>query len=488
MTVPAETNSFEYAGDGTKNAWSFPIYFLSNLDLKVIRRNADGTEATLTYATDYTVSGAGNLSGGTVTPVHTTTVGATYVIYRDPPVTQTQTLQNGSALPAASIIRSLDKLTMISARLKERVNSDHAAANAAETAARIAADITLAGMITGGGDFETLVAELVTAFSQREQYYLAEKVTYLPMAPLSHAGGTPGISLKYSTGWITGNKVHRVIKPTIGILQSMTFEGAGGGSGGGTSGPAGSEPSTGPGGAGGGYVYRTIDAADLPTEFVMVSGRGGLAGGWDKTVTYPGGADTQGWIMDVGAGGNGGPSALIDAADWNVLGLNDSARLTAFLALSEEARVALSILYCGPGIAAPAINIAENTEGSGGLAYGGDINRAGNDGAGGGYWTPSSDPFYVANGIYGGGGACGSRLNNDGLWETSPMGIDGLIGQVAGRGGTPKKSQGNHDGAWGSDLGGGGAGGQASAAQSNRVMPGGMGGQGGWRVICNYSV
>lgn len=351
--------------------------------------------------------------------------------------------------------------------------------------------------VTGAADAEVAtdlatLGQIIAAMMTQEMEFPADNVTFLPMAPLSHAGGTPGISCKYGTGYITGNKVWRFTKPTLSLLNSITVDGASGGAGGGTSGPADGEPSVGPGGAGGSYTIKTFAVADFPDVVVFLSGRGGLAGGWDKTVVYPYGADTQGWITEVGAGGDGGPSAMLDEADWNALGANDSARLTAFLALSETARISLSILYCGPGKAAPAIDVEKNVEGEGGIAYGGDLNLPGNDGAGGAYYSSLDDPYYPADGIKGAGGACGARQNNDGLWETSHFGVGGIIGQVAGRGGTPKRSAGNHDGGWGSDAGGGGGGGQAGQAQSyggyTRVIPGGMGGPGRWRVRCNYRV
>lgn len=354
--------------------------------------------------------------------------------------------------------------------------------------APMAGNLPMAGnKVTGAADAEVAtdlatLGQIIAAMMTREQYYLAELTTYLPMAPLSHAGGTPGVDCKFGDGYLTATKVHRWVKPTSPFLRTVTFEGASGGAGGGTSGPSGGEPSTGPGGAGGAYTIKTFAVADLPDEGVLISGGGGLAGGWDKTVSYPDGPDTQGWITEIGAGHDGGASAFIDAADWTPLGADDAARLVAFNAMSENARISLCILYCSPGKAAPAIDVEENVEGEGGIAYGGDLNRAGNDGGGGAYWSE--------NGIaYGVGGACGARQNNDGLWETSHFGVGGIIGQVAGRGGVPKSWLGNHDGAWGSDWGGGGGGGQATGpGQTGRVIPGGMGGAGGWRVRCDYRV
>ncbi len=379
-------------------------------------------------------------------------------------------------MPAKSEIRPIGGV------IEEFVRVSVANGVSGEATLRTAADLVLAGMITGGGDFETLMEQFVAAFTAKEQYFPAENFTYLPMAPFSEAGGTPGVSCKFGDGYITGNKVHRWTKPTTSLLRSVTVDGASGGAGGGTSGPSGGEPSTGPGGPGGSYTMKTFDPADLPSVVVFISGRGGLAGGWDKTVTYPDGPGTQGWITEIGKGGDGGPSAMLDEADWNGLGADDAARLTAFLALSESAKIALCILYCSPGKAARPLDEIENEEGQGGIAYGGDLNRAGNDGAGGAHWSTDGIRFGI-------GGACGSRQNNDGLWETGHFGVGGIIGQIAGRGGVPKSSAGNHDGAWGSDWGGGGGGGQATGpGQDGRVIPGGMGGAGGWRVRCDFGL
>lgn len=333
---------------------------------------------------------------------------------------------------------------------------------------------------------DTRAAELIAAVSNAEIYFDAERTTYIPRAPLSHAGGTPGISGKFSDTYLTDYGVHRWTKPTISFLVGIIVEGASGGAGGGTSGPATGEPSTGPGGAGGAYTLKEFNPADVPAEVVFLSGGRGMAGGWDKTVSYPNGPDTQGWIFDVGAGGDGGHSAMLDAADWDGLGADDAARIVAFKALSLDAKIALCLLYCSPGLAAPAIDVEENVEGEGGMAYGGDINLSGNDGAGGAYWVASDIPYYPADGILGGGGACGSRVNNDGLWDTGYHGVGGVVGQLTGRGGTPKKSLGNHDGGWGSDWGGGGGGGQASTEQDSRVVPGGAGGSGGWRLKLKF--
>src|SRR5688572_9711243 len=70
-SVPAAT-AFEYAGDGTSKAFSFPVRFLENADLRVSLIAVDAetdeeTETLQTLTTHYAVSGAGTANGGTVT-------------------------------------------------------------------------------------------------------------------------------------------------------------------------------------------------------------------------------------------------------------------------------------------------------------------------------------------------------------------------------------------------------------------------------------
>ena len=67
MTVSTTTSKVSYSGNGSTTAFSVGFYFLANSHLKVIVRASDGTETVKTLTTDYTVSGAGNPSGGTVT-------------------------------------------------------------------------------------------------------------------------------------------------------------------------------------------------------------------------------------------------------------------------------------------------------------------------------------------------------------------------------------------------------------------------------------
>lgn len=117
MTVTATTARVEYAGNGATTAFTVPFYFLANADLKVYQA---GTLKTIT--THYTVSGAGNPAGGTVTFGTAPAAGQDVVIFRDPAITQATDYTPNDPFPAESHERALDRLTMIAQRLSDRAD------------------------------------------------------------------------------------------------------------------------------------------------------------------------------------------------------------------------------------------------------------------------------------------------------------------------------------------------------------------------------
>ena len=119
MTVTATTSRITYAGNGSTTTFAVPYYFLSNSDLALIKTTAAGVQTALTLTTDYSVTGAGVLSGGSVTLVAAPAATETLIIYRDPSVTQTTDYQPNDPFPAETHERALDKLTMIGQRLKD---------------------------------------------------------------------------------------------------------------------------------------------------------------------------------------------------------------------------------------------------------------------------------------------------------------------------------------------------------------------------------
>lgn len=117
MTVTTTSSRVEYTGNGVTTAFSVNFYFLANGDLKVYQ---NGTLKALT--THYTVTGAGNPAGGTVTFLSAPTNGHSIVIFRDPALTQSVDYQANDPFPAETHEQALDRLTMIAQRLDDRLD------------------------------------------------------------------------------------------------------------------------------------------------------------------------------------------------------------------------------------------------------------------------------------------------------------------------------------------------------------------------------
>lgn len=122
MTVSASTSRADYTGNGTTTAFSVPFYFLENSHLKVIKTSTAGIATTLVLTTDYSVSGAGVLAGGTVTTVTAPAAGEKLSILRNVPVDQQTNYVPNDPFPAESHEAALDKLTMIAQQANEGLN------------------------------------------------------------------------------------------------------------------------------------------------------------------------------------------------------------------------------------------------------------------------------------------------------------------------------------------------------------------------------
>jgi hypothetical protein len=122
MTISTTASRISYNGNGTTVAFSFPYRFLTNADLTVIRVAANGTETTLALGTDYTVTGADDDAGGTVTCVTAPVSGARLVIYRSVAITQEVDYITGDSFPAETHERALDRLTMVAQQLQDAVD------------------------------------------------------------------------------------------------------------------------------------------------------------------------------------------------------------------------------------------------------------------------------------------------------------------------------------------------------------------------------
>jgi len=114
MTVASSTSTVSYAGDGATVAFSVPYYFLADGDLVVyVVVDSTSVPTIKTLTTHYTVTGAGNLAGGTVTMLTAPASGETIHIDRWVTPTQGVDYVENDDFPAETHEQALDRLTML---------------------------------------------------------------------------------------------------------------------------------------------------------------------------------------------------------------------------------------------------------------------------------------------------------------------------------------------------------------------------------------
>lgn len=119
MSIQTETSWVQYAGNNSAvTPYPVPFLFFENAHLKVIQTSSAGADTVLQLGTDYTVTGAGNPAGGSITTAAAWAAANKITIYRDPPFTQMVDYVNQDAFPAETHESALDKVTMLAQTLK----------------------------------------------------------------------------------------------------------------------------------------------------------------------------------------------------------------------------------------------------------------------------------------------------------------------------------------------------------------------------------
>lgn len=121
MTVAVETVKNVYAGTGTTGPFSYNFKIWADSDLTVIQTDENGVEDVLVLDVDYTVTGAGVSTGGTVTLTAVIPITDTLTILRDMPILQGQNWTTGT-LTSASLNDSADKLDHQIQQVKEEAD------------------------------------------------------------------------------------------------------------------------------------------------------------------------------------------------------------------------------------------------------------------------------------------------------------------------------------------------------------------------------
>lgn len=111
MTLSTTTVRATASGPGSTGTFAFKITAAS--DLVVYKTDADGVTSTLSYPTDYTVSGVGDAAGGTVTLATALVSGESIEMVRATPTTQSTAFRTLGTFRPESHEDALDRLTMI---------------------------------------------------------------------------------------------------------------------------------------------------------------------------------------------------------------------------------------------------------------------------------------------------------------------------------------------------------------------------------------
>ena len=124
MTVSSTTVKNSYSGNSSTTVFAYSFKIFADTDLQVIIRSSTGTETTKTLTTHYTVSGAGDASGGNVTFTsgNTPATGETVVIRRGVPQTQAIDYIANDPFPAESHEEGLDRATMTTQQVQEELD------------------------------------------------------------------------------------------------------------------------------------------------------------------------------------------------------------------------------------------------------------------------------------------------------------------------------------------------------------------------------
>tara|TARA_R110000803_G_scaffold124079_1_gene191895 strand:- start:1656 stop:3830 length:2175 start_codon:yes stop_codon:yes gene_type:complete len=123
MTISTTLDRISYAGNGSTTPFSFPYLFFADADLTVILVvDSTGVETIKTITSHYTITGAGDQSGGTVTMATPPASGETLVILRDADITQGLDLVENDPFPSDLIEQQFDKLTIAAQKLDTWAN------------------------------------------------------------------------------------------------------------------------------------------------------------------------------------------------------------------------------------------------------------------------------------------------------------------------------------------------------------------------------
>lgn len=192
MTIEDVTPTITYTGSGTTGPFAIPFYFLADSDIVVVITDEDDVETTLDDD-DYTLTGAGDEDGGSLTLDDVLHNPSTVTISRATEREQPSNWGRNDPFPAVATETALDRLTMIAQELHLRLINAAGAVTVEELIEQLLID----------QDFIDLLTQTITNTLYESNITLQLGVLRYQVPMLSEAGAAFDVTLEHASGLVT---------------------------------------------------------------------------------------------------------------------------------------------------------------------------------------------------------------------------------------------------------------------------------------------
>ena len=225
MTITTSVARNDYIGAGSVGPYSYTFKIFAATQLAVyVTNTTTGLTTTLSYLTDYTVTGAQSESGGTITLSAALAVGNTMSIQRNVPFEQLFDFRNQSEFFPANYEDALDYLMMA---IQQTENNDLSAVRLAVTTNPALFNATLPANLAAGNAI--VVNAAGTGFSMGAlssatlSAWNASNAIFLDAYTSAHGDFTPNVTttltLSHSPGSVNNLLVTQRVSGTVLVLE-----------------------------------------------------------------------------------------------------------------------------------------------------------------------------------------------------------------------------------------------------------------------------
>ena len=140
ITISNTSARIQYTATSSQTQFTVPFEFFADADLLVVHTNAAGTDTTLSLAANpssvsqYSVSGAGESGGGSITLGSGATAGDKYTIQRNLALERTTDFPNSGTFPIETLNTELDKIVALLQQAEVKINLSPKASSSTSTA------------------------------------------------------------------------------------------------------------------------------------------------------------------------------------------------------------------------------------------------------------------------------------------------------------------------------------------------------------------